>query len=75
MSAFGGKADLVFIEVSECPLLTQSGHREDGAVNRPGVLFYSNGIELPLTVELLAIFLLPIPTVLLGIDQEGRMKR
>ena len=55
-----------------CPLLTQSGHREDGAVNRAGKYFLRNGIELPLTLELLAIFLLPIPAVLLG--DEGRRK-
>jgi hypothetical protein len=37
-----------------------------------GEVFYRNGIELPLTLELLAIFLLPIPAVLLG--DEGRRK-
>lgn len=40
-------------------LLTQSRHREDEAVNRAGDVFYRNGIELPLTLELLEIFLLP----------------
>ena len=39
--------------------MTQSRHREDGAGNRAGDVFYGNGIELPLTLELLAIFLLP----------------
>jgi hypothetical protein len=52
--------------------MTQSGHREDGAVNCAGKYFLPNGIELPLTLELLAIFLLPTPAVLLG--DEGRRK-
>ena len=39
-----------------------------------GEVFYRNGIELPLTVELLAIFLLPTPAVLCGSGDEGRRK-
>ena len=31
-----------------------------------GEVFYRNGIEWPLTLELLAIFLLPTPAVLCG---------
>ena len=31
-----------------------------------GEVFYRNGIEWPLTLELLAIFLLPTPAVLFG---------
>jgi hypothetical protein len=34
-------------------------------------IFYRNGIELPLTPELLAIFLLPTPAVFRGSGDEG----
>ena len=54
--------------------MTQSGHGEAGAVNRAGEVFYRNGIELPLTLELLAIFLLPTRALLCGSGDEGGKK-
>ena len=44
------------------------------AVKRAGEVFYRNGIELLLTLELLAIFLLSTPAVFCGSGDEGRGK-
>ena len=40
-------------------------------MNCAGEIFYRNGIELPLTLEPLAVFLLPTPAVLCGLGDEG----